>query len=305
MIDIRNIPRTAAILAGTLSLTVFAAAASAGSDTVDRKVAAEPNGEVVISNVSGTIEVRGWDRNEVQVTGTLGSGVERVDVESSGGRTVVKVVLPSRSSRDGSAEIEVQVPKNSSLDVSAVSADVSSKGVFGTQRLKSVSGEITTDLAGNDSDVRSVSGDVTVRGVGRPDSLRVSSVSGSLDVSSIGGKIEVVTVSGDARVQASEASEIRGRTTSGNLELRGKLTKDGRVDVEGVSGDLILNLSAPGGFSADIESFSGDIEGCLAKGVERVSKYGPGTRLSLRTVESGGPRIRAKTLSGDIEICDK
>lgn len=299
MKDFRIIRRAALFLAIALPV-----AASARDEDIDRKVAADPNGEVVISNVSGTIDVRGWDRNEVQVTGTLGSGVERVDVESSGGRTVVKVVLPGRSSRDGDAEIEVQVPRNSSLDVSGVSADVSSRGVLGTQRLKSVSGEVTADISGNDSDVKSVSGDVTVRGVGKPESLRVSSVSGSLDVSNVGGKIEVVTVSGDARVQASEASEIRGRTTSGNLELHGKLTRDARVDVEGVSGDLTLRLSGPGGLNADIESFSGDIEGCLAKGVERMSKYGPGTRLALRTVENG-PRIRAKTLSGDIDICDK
>jgi len=279
-------------------------AAVAAGDSVDRKVAADPNGEVVISNVSGTIDVRGWDRNEVQVTGTLGRSVERLDLETSGGRTVVKVVLPHRGARDGDAEIEVQVPKNSRVEVSAVSADVSSRGVLGTQRLTSVSGEITADISGNDSQIRSVSGDVTARGVGQPSSVRVSSVSGSLDITNIGGKIEVVTVSGDARVQASEISEIRGRTTSGNLELHGKLTRDGRVDVEGVSGDLVLSLSAPNGLAAELESFSGSIEGCLAKGVERVSKYGPGTRLSLRTVENGA-RVRAKTLSGDIEICDR
>ena len=286
-----------------LPLLAFGGVASAGSDSIERKVAADANGEVVISNVSGTIDVRGWDRNEVQVTGQLGRSVERVDVESSGGRTVVKVVLPHRGARYGDADIEVQVPRGSSVDVSAVSADVSSRGVLGTQRLKSVSGEVTADISGNDSEVRSVSGDVTVRGVGRPSSLRVSSVSGSLDVSNIGGKIEVVTVSGDARVHASETNEIRGRTTSGNLEIVGKLTRDGRVDVEGVSGDLTLRLSAPGGLAAEIESFSGDIEGCLAKGVER-SKYGPGSRLTVRTVENGA-RIRAKTLSGSIDICDR
>jgi hypothetical protein len=54
----------------------------------------------------------------------------------------------------------------------------------------------------------------------------------------------------------------------------------------------------------DIESFSGDIEGCLADKVERVSKYGPGVRLNVRTVEAGA-RVRAKTLSGDIDICDR
>jgi DUF4097 and DUF4098 domain-containing protein YvlB len=279
-------------------------AAFADNDSVDRKVAASADGEVVISNVSGTIDVRGWDRNEVQVTGHLGEGVERLDVETSGGRVVVKVVLPRGKSRDGDADIEVSVPRNSSVEVSAVSADVSSRGVLGTQRLKSVSGEVTADLAGDESEVRSVSGDVTVRGTGKPVRLRVSSVSGNLDLTNAAGSLDLVTVSGDASVQMGDTSDVRGRTTSGTLEVRGKLTRDGRVDVEGVSGDIILRLSAPGGLSTEIGSFSGDINGCLADNVERVSKYGPGKRLNIRTVESGA-RVRAKTLSGDIDICDR
>jgi DUF4097 and DUF4098 domain-containing protein YvlB len=279
-------------------------AAMAESDSIERKIAAGAAGEVVISNVSGQIDVRGWDRNEVQVTGHLGRGVERLDLETSGGRTVVKVVLPRGNSHDGDADIEVSVPKGSSVEVSAVSADVSSRGVLGTQRLKSVSGEVTADIAGDESEVRSVSGDVTVRGNGKPLSLRVSSVSGSLDITNTSGKLDVVTVSGDARVQVGEASDLRGRTTSGSLEVSGKLTRDGRVDVEGVSGDITLRVSAAGGISTEIESFSGDINGCLAENVERVSKYGPGVRLNTRTVEAGA-RVRAKTLSGDIEICDR
>ncbi|HEV7608209.1 MAG TPA: DUF4097 family beta strand repeat-containing protein [Steroidobacteraceae bacterium] len=290
--------------AALLVICALPLAAAAGSDSVDRKVAADANGAVTISNVSGNIEVRGWDRNEVQVTGHLGSGVERLDVESSGGRTVVKVVLPRGNSHDGDADIEVSVPKGSSVEVSAVSADVSSRGVLGTQRLKSVSGEVTADIAGDDSEVSSVSGDVTVRGSGKPLSLRVTSVSGSLDITNTAGKLDVVTVSGDARLQLGDTSEIRGRTTSGDLEVNGKLTRDGRVDVEGVSGDITLRLSAPAGMSADIESFSGDITGCLAQNVERVSKYGPGTRLNIRAAEPGA-RLRAKTLSGDIDICDR
>ena len=294
-----NTKSAALLIASALPLAAFA-----GSDTIDRKVAATANGEVVISNVSGSIDVRGWDRNEVQVTGDLGSSVERLDLETIGGRTVVKVVLPRGSGHDSEADLTISVPKGSTVEVSAVSADVSSRGVLGTQRLKSVSGEITADIAGDESELRSVSGDVTVRGTGKPMRLRVSSVSGSLDITNTAGSLDLVTVSGDASVQAGESSDVRGRTTSGTLEVRGKLTRDGRVDVEGVSGDIILRLSAPGGLSTEIESFSGDINGCLADNVERVSKYGPGKRLNIRTVEAGA-RVRAKTLSGDIDICDR
>ena len=114
--------RAVMLIASVLPLAAFA-----GSGSIDRKVAATANGEVVISNVSGSIDVRGWDRNEVQVNGHLGSGVERLDVESNGGRTVVKVVLLRGSHDDGEAEITVSVPKDSSVEVSAVSADVSSR----------------------------------------------------------------------------------------------------------------------------------------------------------------------------------
>jgi DUF4097 and DUF4098 domain-containing protein YvlB len=278
--------------------------AAADEGPVERRVAADANGEVIISNVSGSIDVRGWERNEVLITGHLGEDVERLDVESSGGRTVIKVVLPRGHSDDSDVELDVQVPRGSRLEASVVSADLSSRGVLGTQRLKSVSGEITADIAGDDSEMRTVSGDLTLRGNGKPLRLRASSVSGNIDLTNVAGTVDVVTVSGDARVNIIDATEVRGRTTSGSLDLNAKLLRDGRVDVEGVSGDITLRVSAPGGLSAEIESFSGDIQGCLASNVEQVSKYGPGVRLNLRTVEAGA-RVRAKTLSGDVDICDR
>src|SRR5215510_9563179 len=96
-------------------------AALANENTVDRKVTADARGEVLISNVSGNVDVRGWDRNEVQVTGQLDEDVERVDVETSGGRTVIKVILPRGNNNGGDAMLEVQVPRGSSVEVSAVS----------------------------------------------------------------------------------------------------------------------------------------------------------------------------------------
>ena len=280
-------------------------ACAANEGSVDRKVPADARGEVLISNVSGTVDVRGWDRNEIQVTGQVDEDVERVDVENSGGRTVIKVILPKGSHDGGDAMLEINVPRGSSVEVSAVSADISSKGVIGTQRLKTVSGEITAEVSGEDSEVRSVSGDITVHGNGKPGSLRVSSVSGSLDLTNGAGKLDVVTVSGDARVHMGDSSEITARTTSGEFELHARLQKDARVSIEGVSGDLTLDVGNSAGLALEIESFSGDISGCLAEGkVEQVSKYGPGTRLNTRTGD-GSARVRAKTLSGDIEICDR
>jgi DUF4097 and DUF4098 domain-containing protein YvlB len=280
-------------------------AAAGGESSVDRKVAADPKGEVVISNVSGSIDVRGWDRSEVQVKGDLDEDVDRVDVETSGGRTFIKVVLPRGGHNDGDAVLQIQVPRMSSLDVTTTSADVNSKGVLGNLQLKTVSGDIVAEISGEDAEVRSVSGDLTLRGSGKAQNIRVSSVSGSLELNNAAGKLDVVTVSGDARAHLGDASEINARTTSGDVELHARMQPDGRVSAESVSGDISLSLASAEGLNLEIESFSGDISGCLAKDVQRVSKYGPGVRLDTRTGRDGAARVRAKTLSGDIEVCDR
>src|SRR5205807_2566067 len=144
-------------------LGVWAGAAQADSKSFERAVPAEPRGVVDISNVSGRIEVIGWDRPEVNVRGELDEGVERVDVTSEHGRTVVKVVLP-HTGHHGDAELRVKVPKQSEVDVSAVSAEVTTSGVLGEQRLSAVSGDLKVRAsaeAGYSYEARSVSGDIT------------------------------------------------------------------------------------------------------------------------------------------------
>src|SRR5215469_7265751 len=82
------------------------AVSAADEGTFDRVVPAQPRGVVEISNVNGKIEVSGWDRSEVSVHAELGSGLERVEVSSEGGRTGIKVLLPHTSSHGGEAKLQ-------------------------------------------------------------------------------------------------------------------------------------------------------------------------------------------------------
>jgi len=112
-----------------------------------------------------------------ECAGELGAGVDRIDVTSDHGHTVIRVVLPSYSFRSGSVDLRVQVPRGSELDVSAVSADVTSTDVQGVQRLKTVSGEIRADIAQSDVEAKTISGDIALSGHGQPARLHVSTVS--------------------------------------------------------------------------------------------------------------------------------
>ena len=115
--------------------------------------AADAQGEVDISNVAGTVNVSGWDRNEVRVTGTPGRGRGAARFHQRGKRTLIKVVLKKSThwGDNGDAELSIRVPAGSRLDVNTVSAEISVKRVSGLQRLQSVSGEISTDVAARGS----------------------------------------------------------------------------------------------------------------------------------------------------------
>ena len=280
--------------------------ASADDRTFDRQVAAEPKGIVDISNVAGSIEVSGWDRNEVSVHGELGDGVERVDMISQPGHTSIKVVLPNTPGRHrgGDADLKVQIPQGSELDVSAVSADVRAKNVQGAQRLQSVSGEVSAELAGADVEIKNVSGDITLQGHGQPAGVHVSTVSGDVRIEHAAGDLEVSTVSGEVKGSLAGAHSLRARSTSGDVTFVGKLTRNVTVDVESVSGELTLKAAADGGYAYELTSFSGDIDNCFGVQAQRSSQYGPGS--SLRgTRGDGSGHVHMRSMSGELMLCDK
>ena len=123
-----------------------------------------------------------------------------------------------------------QVPRGSELDVSTVSADVTSTDVQGVQRLKTVSGEIRADIAQSDVEAKTISGDIALSGHGQPARLHVSTVSGSLRLEHGAGELEATAVSGAVTVRLDSARSVRVRTTSGDLRFEGKLLRGASFD---------------------------------------------------------------------------
>ena len=303
---IRTQPARSATAARTwmaLALLAAAPAVLAGTPINERKPA-DAAGQIEISNTAGSVVVTGWPRNEVEVTGTLGDGVERLEFVQSGKLTRVKVILPNRSSRVESTSLVLKVPAASSLFVNTVSADVRSQGVRGSQRLQSVSGDIDTEAAAEDVECKTVSGNVVVNGTGQKSLLTVTTVSGDATVARVAGEVNGNTVSGNFAISAGDTSRSRLRSTSGDLGLKGRLDADARIDFESISGDVRLDLAPPVGAEFEVTSFNGEIRNCFGPKPVRTSEYAPGTELRFKEGQ-GTARVRIKTLNGDIGICNK
>jgi hypothetical protein len=271
--------------------------------TIQEHRTADPQGEVEIVNVSGTIEVDGWDRGEVEVSGSAGDNVERVDVTSSDNRTSIRVVTRRRYGwgTDGEAHLVVHVPAKSAVIASLVSSDFKMTGISGMVKVQTVSGNVSGD-AGGDVVATAVSGEVqlTARAAKM---IEIRTISGDIHLSGGGGEVEITTVSGNATLELADVARGRFKSVSGDLTAALALGPDGQIDSESVSGSVDLRFASSPAAEFDVQSFSGDIKNCFGpKPVE--SRYGPGSRLAYKVGE-GHARVRINTKSGDVRLCVK
>jgi DUF4097 and DUF4098 domain-containing protein YvlB len=288
------------------ALALALAAASTQASGIQHEVhetrPAEPGGTVEIINVAGHVSVQGWDQPQVEVSGTVGAKVERIEFSSSAGRTTVRVVLPKSSCGEDacSAWLTLRVPQRSALDVSLVSADLEIADLGGEAQLRTVSGNISGALTGA-AHVNTVSGDVQLRTADRD--LEVRTISGDVNVYGASGNVEVATVSGDAELSLGTLQRGRFQTVSGDFGVGSTLAPGGDLDAESVSGDIMLTFAAAPDAAFDLQSFSGDIDNCFGP-KPASADYGPGSRLSFSSGK-GSAHVRVETKSGDISLCTR
>ena len=273
------------------------------AEDINETIDAAAGGLVDISNVAGTIEVYGWSKGSVEVTGELGENVEELVLERDGDRVTVKVKVPKHSSGKISSEIIVRVPEGSAIDVSGVSADIEVEDVLGKQDLHTVSGDVTTKAASADVEAVSVSGDVEVEGDRKVIETFANTVSGDVTLFGLSGEVKAVAVSGDVTIDEGSFDRVAMESVNGDLFFLAELVKGGKLGVETVNGDVEVELGDNVSAEIEIDSFNGDIENCFGPEAQRTSKYAPGWELNF-TEGDGEGSVTISTLNGDIHVCN-
>lgn len=286
-----------------IGVAALALATTANAREVDETVDASSDGQVDIINISGSIEVYGWSKSSVEVTGELGEKVEELVLERNGDKVLVKVKVPRNNSNNISSDLTIRVPKGSSIDVSTVSADITTEDVGGVQNLHTVSGDVEVEATDSDVAAASVSGDVDVTGDGSDIETEASTVSGDVTVIGVSGAVSVEAVSGDLLVSDGSFERATLNSVNGEIEFQAGLRDDGKLVIETVNGEVDVRFDGDVSARFDIETFNGDINNCFGPKAERTSKYAPGWELSF-TQGDGNGRVTIATLNGDVDICN-
>ncbi len=286
----------------TVFLLGLMIAVTAMAEEVDERMNAASDGRVNISNIAGSVTVNGWSRDEVEVTGSLGRNVEELIFERNKDEITIKVKVPKKGGRGIDSDLRVSVPEKSSIEVSAVSADIDVSDVHGVQRLQTVSGDVTTEATVSDVSAQSVSGDVEIDADKSDIETNANTVSGDVTVFRAAGTVRAESVSGDVIVDEGSFSRASLNTVNGEIIFQAELRDGGRFSAETVNGDIDVEFAGDVSARIDIDTFNGSIRNCFGPKAERTSKYTPGWELSF-TEGDGDGRIEMSTMNGDLSIC--
>ena len=163
------------MVAATLALFGYSAAAMAASGSFEKSIAVEGDAIVDVSNQSGTVVVRGGDVDEVTIRAriTVDKRYTRTDpqkagkligeikrsppIESDGNRVIVGELKKHTHRRYASISYEILVPREATVTVRSVSGDVRVSGISGEVDATSDTGKVTVASADTGDSTRSSS----------------------------------------------------------------------------------------------------------------------------------------------------
>ncbi len=281
----------------TAALLMLASASAFAGKSVDKRWDIDAKASISIENIAGQIVIRGWDKNEAQLTGELGDSVDELEINADKSSLQISVVNQNERNVDNT-RLMLMVPRQANLEASGVSADISVSDMDSKKiSASSISGDIEVDASSEWVSIEAVSGDVSF--AGKTEQISAESVSGDIDLTGISGAIAATAVSGDMELKAGIIESAKLETVSGDILATGELSGTGRLTAESMSGDVTITLPAgqPGLFKA--QSFSGRIS--TEFGSVEHAKHGPGSHLKYNSGK-GGAEIRVESFSGNIKL---
>ncbi|MDH5706681.1 MAG: DUF4097 domain-containing protein [Candidatus Aminicenantes bacterium] len=295
---------------------ILGAAKEKYEEKFSKTVSLAKDGEVTIENVSGSVEVKTWDKGEVKIDATKVSSASTLSrakenaakveiiVEKEGNTLNIGTEYPERRERhwgedslNVSVSYMVMIPAKAAVKVYVTSGNVDLEGIGGMTKVKTTSGRVELRKASQDVDLDVVSGRIDVQDV--TGNTYLHTISGNITAEGIKGSIKATVVSGDIDLRdVSEADTVEAKITSGSVSYEGEIRSGGRYTLTSHSGSVEMIVPAGSKFEFEAKTFSGRIYTDFEVKVSgEISK-----RKLSGVVNDGGAVVELTTFSGSINL---
>ncbi len=299
----------------------------------EKTVGLARTGRVILRNIAGDIEVKVWDKSEVQIRAIKTSNTdseeqakknfEKVTIEiSEEGKTLRietkrdrEYFRKSSNKKNVSVNFWILIPDRAEADMKSVSGDIVMEDIGADAKADTVSGDIVMLNTAGVLKAHAVSGDLTITDAAK--GVDCESVSGDLEIRLVKGGAELKTVSGDILLEDSQgdveadvvsgdidlidisgADEVRAKSVSGGVKYQGSLSRDGSYKISSLSGDVTLLIPGDSAFDLYANTFSGDLKTDF-----EITISGTLSKKELHgKVNGGGAELSLKTFSGNVHL---
>jgi hypothetical protein len=262
--------------------------------------AATPDVSVRLFASVGTVQVQGWDKDSVVVSGVVASGSQvALGTPGVGPSRGLKLFVESpteQAVREGS--LTVRVPRGARVWLKTGSADVTVSEVTGGVDANVVGGSITVHGSPRELRAESMDGAVTIDGT--PSWMRVKTATG--DIALRGGEdIGASTISGTIDARGGEVERAKLESTTGAIRFALGLTRGASIEMETHSGPIDVQLPRKSPPEVDAATVTATIENAWSKTAPVMGREGRGMTLAI----GGGPmdgRIVLRSFKGKITL---
>jgi hypothetical protein len=137
------------LFVGLVSLAVVAAVSVQGQQHMSKRYPAGKNVRVELRNISGTITVESWHRDEIKLSAEIESPKANISPRQMGNELIVDVLGDNRGRTDiGNINFRLQVPVNSSVDLETKRGNITVTNIHGGLVRAHVSSEGDIELTG-------------------------------------------------------------------------------------------------------------------------------------------------------------
>lgn len=303
----RQTPTNRIFITGLLCFFVVfpAFTTRAAEETVEKNFALDPAGKVMVSNVSGNIAVKTWNKPSVQVVSTTKADsvdeLSRVSIEYSESDKFLKIETRHGKNGDSShgvsVSFDITIPDLASVVVKSISGDITFTSIGGIADAETISGDIIATGNRSSLKAKSISGKITLDGSHGASELKT--ISGWIKITDHVGSLEGETISGDLSfLKISESQNVKAKSVSGDIIFSGTLLPQTVMSMSSHSGEVVLELPDQTAFDLITKTFSGSIRCDFP--ITKSGEVSP-RRMNGR-VGDGGPSLSLSSFSGDITI---
>lgn len=211
-------------------------------------------GRVTLEGFNGSIEIRGWDKNEIEIAGTKYASREdllkqiRVNISNTDDAIAIRTERPMEKSwwnnGGGGVKYVVQVPRKVQLErITSSNGSISVDSVEGMVRLGTSNGGVNVSLIKGSIDVTTSNGGITLRDTVGEMILRTSN--GQIRVDNVTGAFDARTSNGAIRGSLNPASSsaiIRAASSNGVIDLTMRKFENNEVRASTSNSSITLNL---------------------------------------------------------------